>query len=128
MQEAGLAQCLPLSMRQGLPAGFVYDHGLHAMCAADVAKSDAPDGKPAAAADEPEQPAATQGVAKSLAQRLRDTADMIDGAAPVVTAVAAQMAEEFMLVRLPPPPGMLPEQGPEPTLNSRICCRGKVCK
>ena len=118
LQEAGPAQCLPLSIRQGLPTGFVYSHGLHALCPST--SSSGVDFEDLA------QPAATQEVAKSLAQRLRETANMLEGAAPVVMAVATEMAAEFMLARLPPPPGALPEQGPQPTLASHICCRAKV--
>lgn len=119
---------LPLSLRAGVPPGFVYRHGVSAEVAPKLTEAALQNllsagpgpavalGGAAAAAD----------AAAALARGLRDAAAAVE-AAPEVAAVEAQaMGAEFMRARLPPHPATLPPSGPEPTLKSRVCCRKAV--
>ncbi|KAK9820082.1 hypothetical protein WJX72_005919 [[Myrmecia] bisecta] len=97
---------LPLPLRQGLPVGFLEHFGVQA-----VARQDHGDGGKAAAA---------------LAAGLRALADQVEERpAEMLMLAADDLSEDFMHARAPPHPCQLPDQGGEPTITSKVYCRGQ---
>jgi hypothetical protein len=117
---------LPLSLRQGLPPGFVYQHGLHATLCTLHDPSTLANPKASDTADDSLLPRVTAEVASEVARRLRDAAAVLEGCGTVITTVAGHLTREFMRDRLPPFSTQLPPVGPQPTLQSYLCCRGQV--
>lgn len=117
---------VPLSLRSGLPIGFVYSQSLSAN--ALVANKDKE--KATAASEDQELIHATpasKDAAGTLAGALRKMADEIEQH-PQTTSTAAQaMGLSFMRNRLPPHPDQLPASGKAPTIQSLVCCRKEVC-
>jgi len=94
--------CLPLSLREELPFGFLSSVG-EFTGTADGSKM----------------------VATELAKKLRDLADAVEQRVEIVQAAADTMAYDFLTSRMPPMADCSPPQEDPPKLDDRIKLDGK---
>ncbi|KAA6418069.1 MAG: bifunctional lysine-specific demethylase and histidyl-hydroxylase NO66-like [Trebouxia sp. A1-2] len=89
--------CLPLSLRRGLPPGFLYSHGYQADKMRDLRK------RPAAPTTPPQgDDASGQSLAQQVAAGLRELADKVEAQPELISKAADLMSLDFMDSRAPP--------------------------
>ena len=121
VQLTGSDEAFPLSLREGLPINFIQQNGVQRILEMGEGDEDL-----VATSNGLMVPSATASAASTLAQGLRDLADMIEINPQLIITVADDMASKFYESRLPPPESQMPKSGPTPTLDSVVCARGVV--
>ncbi|KAL0045819.1 hypothetical protein WJX82_005646 [Trebouxia sp. C0006] len=110
--------CLPLSLRRGLPPGFLYSHGYQADKMRDLRK------RPAAPTTPPQgDDASGQSLAQQVAAGLRELADKVEAQPELISKASDLMSLDFMDSRAPPSEASLVDVGSEPTLKDAAVCR-----
>ncbi|DBA73237.1 hypothetical protein WJX77_009828 [Trebouxia sp. C0004] len=110
--------CLPLSLRRGLPPGFLYSHGYQADKMRDLKRRPAEPATPPKGDD-----ALGQSLAQQVAAGLRELADKVEAQPDLISKAADLMSLDFMDSRAPPSEASLVAMGSEPTLKDAVICR-----